>query len=456
MRVHDFTPETEELAHEILDYVLGRQKLAPAPLDAPRPLTELSAEAGETITAEGIGGHRALEIFRDVLAPACISTDHPRYLAFIPSAPTEYSSLFDLVVSASALYGGSWLEGSGAVYAENQALRWICDLVGFDDAAGGAFVQGGTLGNLSALVTARAAAARLRGPDDQPARWAIACSTEIHSSIHHAAVVMDVDVVVVPVDAEGRLTGFALREVIHRYHESGAGRIFAVVASAGTTNLGIVDDLESVAETCREESLWLHVDGAYGGAALAAPSKREIFSGIEKADSFIVDPHKWFFAPFDACALVYRDPALARITHAQHASYLDPLQHSGDWNPSDYAVHLTRRARGLPFWFSLAAHGTDAYTEAIEHTLELARQTADLIRKHPAVELLTEPTLSVVAFTRVGWVREQYEEWSDRLLREQMAFVTPSTHDGEPILRFAIVNPRTTIEDIKAILDTLI
>jgi glutamate/tyrosine decarboxylase-like PLP-dependent enzyme len=262
-------------------------------------------------------------------------------------------------------------------------------------------------------------------------------------------------VVLVPADEEGRLTGFALREVVQRYHASGEGEIFAAVASAGTTNLGIVDDLLSVGEVCRAEGMWLHVDGAYGGAALAAPSTRELFAGIESADSFIVDPHKWLFAPFDACALVYRDPAQARMTHAQHASYLDPLQHVGDWNPSDYAVHLSRRARGLPFWFSLAAHGTEAYSEAIEQTLTVARAAADLIREHPMLELLREPTLSVVAFTRTGWTRAEYEDWSDRLLREQLAFVTPSTHAGQPILRFAVVNPRTTIDDIKAILETL-
>jgi L-2,4-diaminobutyrate decarboxylase len=455
VRVHEFTPETEELAHEILDYALGRQKLFPVPLDAPRPFDELFSEVGETITQDGIGGHKALEVFRDVLAPACISTDHPRYLAFIPSAPTEFSTLFDLVVSASALYGGSWLEGAGAVYAENQALRWIADLVGFGENAGGVFVQGGTLGNLSALVTARSAAARIRGTVDLPERWAIACSTEVHSSVKTAAAVMDVDVILCPADEHDRLTGFSLRECIHRYHESGAGRVFAIVASAGTTNLGIVDDLVTVGQVAREEDIWLHVDGAYGGAALAAPSAREIFAGIEQADSFIVDPHKWLFAPFDACALVYQDPAQGRLAHTQHASYLDPLQHIGDWNPSDYAIHLTRRARGLPFWFSLAAHGTDAYSEAVETTLTLAKDAADLIRKHPLCELVMEPTLSVVAFQRIGWTREQYEEWSDRLLRQGIAFVTPSTYKGEPILRFAIVNPRTTVEDFEVILDTL-
>ena len=296
---------------------------------------------------------------------------------------------------------------------------------------------------------------RIRGPIDVPQKWAIACSTEVHSSIKSAAEVMDVDVVLCRANANDQLTGDSLRECVARYENETDGKVFAVVASAGTTNLGIVDDIDSVADVCEELGLWLHIDGAYGGAALAAPSKREVFAGVERADSFIVDPHKWLFAPFDACALIYRDPNIAAIAHTQHASYLDPLQHIGDWNPSDYAINLTRRARGLPFWFSLAAHGTEAYAEAIEQTLELARRAADLVKADPACELLCEPTLSIVAFKRVGWVREQYEEWSNRLLEEQVAFVTPSTYHGEPILRFAILNPRTTIEDIEQILKTL-
>ena len=150
-----------------------------------------------------------------------------------------------------------------------------------------------------------------------------------------------------------------------------------MVATSGTTNFGIVDDLASVAEVCREFGIWFHVDGAYGGAGLAAPSVRHLYAGIEHCDSFIVDPHKWLFAPFDCCALIYREPALARAAHTQHASYLDVLTDAPDWNPTDYSVGLTRRARGLPFWFSLATHGTDAYREAVERTLEVTRFAAD-------------------------------------------------------------------------------
>jgi glutamate/tyrosine decarboxylase-like PLP-dependent enzyme len=187
---------------------------------------------------------------------------------------------------------------------------------------------------------------------------------------------------------------------------------------------------------------------------LCAPSIRDDFNGIELCDSFIVDPHKWLFAPYDACALVYRNPDIARATHTQHASYLDAL-HDGTWNPSDYAIQLTRRTRGLPFWFSLAAAGTDAYTDAMEETLQVARDAAVLVKEHPNLELLREPDLSIVAFTRKGWSKAQYQQWSNQLLEDQIGFVTPSSHDGEPILRFAIVNPWTTIADIKAILATL-
>jgi glutamate/tyrosine decarboxylase-like PLP-dependent enzyme len=448
--VHEFTPEVQALADEILAYSLDRLKNDP-PLDGPRTAEDLFNEVGNTITARGLGGHEALEVFTSVLAKACISTDHPRNLAFIPSAPSEYANLFDLVVGASALYGGSWQEGAGAVFAENQALRWLSDLAGLPATAGGVFVQGGTIGNLSALVVARAEA-RKKYPD--ATRWVIACSEEAHSSIVTAANVMDVDVLKVPVAANGKLLGESVASEIDLLHTTTTHRVFAIVATAGTTNLGIIDDLKGIAKVAKESGIWFHVDGAYGLAALCAPSVRPHFDGIEAADSFIVDPHKWLFAPYDACALIYREPELARQVHSQHASYLDILK-DGAWSPSDYAIQLTRRTRGLPFWFSLAAYGTDAYAEAMEHSLTVAQQAAQLVQAHPNLELLCEPELSIVAFTRKGWVASDYQKWSDELLADQVGFIPPSSHHGQPILRFAIVNPWTKISDIELILKRL-
>jgi glutamate/tyrosine decarboxylase-like PLP-dependent enzyme len=448
--MHRYTQDTERLAQRITRLALDRMRMD-APLDGPRTPAELEGRAGATITPEGLGGDEALRRWVDILAPATMSVDHPRYLAFIPGAPTEVSTLFDLLVGVQSIYGGSWLESSGAVYAENQALRWISDLAGFPDGAGGCFVPGGTTGNLSALVAARHAAREARG-SDRPGRWRVALTSETHSSVVYALEqVMDVDVLRVPADERGRMTGPALATVLD---EAGDG-VFAVVATSGTTNTGVIDDLAGVAEVCRERGLWMHVDGAYGGAALAAPSVRELFAGIEHADSFIVDPHKWLFAPFDCCALVYRDPEVARRAHTQHAGYLDTINDTNEWNPSDYAVHLSRRARGLPFWFSLAVHGTDAYRDAIEQTLAVARAGADEIRSRPYVELLVEPELTVLIFRREGWTAADYAAWSSGLLAQGYAFVTPTTHRGEPCTRMAIVNPRTTVSDIAGILATM-
>ena len=449
--MHEFDEEIDALAAKILEYSLIRLKKDP-PLDGPWTYDELYAEVGETITESGLGGEKALDLFKHVLAQACISTDHPRNLAFIPSAPTESSNLFDLVVGASSLYGGSWMEGAGAVFAENQALRWLSDLAGFPATSGGVFVQGGTVGNLSALVAARYEA-RIKYPEIS--KWVIACSDQAHSSIKSAASVMDVEVLNIKCDSNHRLQGATVASEIDEFHRNNlTKRVFAVVATAGTTNLGIIDDLKGIGKAAKERGIWYHVDGAYGLAALASPKTKHLFAGVELADSFIVDPHKWLFAPFDACALIYRNPEIARAAHTQHAGYLEALE-SGEWNPSDYAIHLTRRVRGLPFWFSLAAHGTKKYAEAMDKTMDVARESAELIKENPNLELLMEPELSIVAFTRKGWEAPDYKKWSDKLLNDQIGFVTPSTHEGKPILRFAIVNPWTSLTDIKVILATL-
>jgi glutamate/tyrosine decarboxylase-like PLP-dependent enzyme len=466
--MHRIDPSTAELSDAIVAYAVERTRLDPPPLDHPRSAEALLAEAGMTITPQGLGGPEALRIFAEVLAPACLSVDHPRYLSFIPAAPTEASILFDLVVGASSIYGGSWLEGAGAVFAENQALRWIADLAGLPAEAGGVFVSGGTNGNLSALVAARHRwRVRAAGAHDRT-RGLVISSTGAHSSVAQAARVMDVDIQLVPADREGRLHADAIRSTVAALDDADRARAFAVVATSGTTNAGVIDDLRGAADAADELGAWYHVDGAYGGAGLAAPAIRDRYAGVERADSFIVDPHKWLFAPFDCCALVYRDPSIAKAAHTQHAEYLEvlhgsdlaatsgaELSPSAGWNPSDYAHHLSRRARGLPFWFSLATYGTDAYRTAVEASLEVARATARLIDDLPHVELLVEPELSVVLFRRVGWAPDRYRQWSDAALARQEAFVVPTTWEGETVLRFCFVNPLTTIDDVGDILDSL-
>ena len=447
---------TEVLTQAIIRYAVERVRLDPPPLDGPRPEAELRAMVGHTVTPEGIGGLEALRVFADVLAPACISIDHPRYFSFVPTAPTEAAILFDLVVGASSIYGGSWLEGAGAVFAENEALTWLAEVAGLPPSAGGVFVAGGSAGNLCGLVAARHAWRAEPGhPDRARQRALILASSGAHSSIVSAASVMDADVVALAADAQGRLTGEAMAAGWSGLAEADRARAVAVVATAGTTNAGIVDDLAGIGAAAREHGLWYHVDAAYGGGALVAPSARTRFVGIEQADSLVIDPHKWLFAPFDCAAVLYRDPAIARATFTQHAEYLDTLTERPEWNPSDYAYHLTRRARGLPFWFSLATHGTRAYADAVEATLRLTQEAAQLIRDEPHVGLILEPELSVILFRRIGWQPADYQRWSDAVLASGLTLTVPTTWHGETVLRFCFVNPRTELDDVRMVLASL-
>jgi glutamate/tyrosine decarboxylase-like PLP-dependent enzyme len=452
--MHEHDTSTEVLTQAIVRYAVDRVRMDP-PLDGPRTMTELRAMAGRTITEQGIGGLEALRVFSEVLAPSCISVDHPRFLSFVPAAPTEASILFDLVVGASSIYAGSWMEGGGSVFAENEALRWLADMVGMPAEAGGVFVSGGTAGNLSALIAARHRwRERAEGSHDRT-RGLIVTSKGAHSSVASAARAMDADVMTAEADAEGRLRIDSLRALVRSLAADDLARLFAVVATSGTTNAGVIDPLAGAAEVAAELGIWFHVDGAYGGAGLLAPSVRHRYAGIEHADSFIVDPHKWLFAPFDCCALLYRDPMQARRAHTQHAEYLDVLQGDDEWNPSDFAHHLSRRARGLPFWFSLATHGTAKYRDAVEQSLTVTREGARLIEQSSHLELLMEPELSVLLFRRVGWTPQQYQDWSDALLAAGTAFVVPTSWADETVLRICVVNPHTTLDDIRVVIDSL-
>ncbi len=262
---------------------------------------------------------------------------------------------------------------------------------------------------------------------------------------------MDVDVLEVMADDRGRMTGAALSGALA---SEGAESIFAVVATAGTTNAGAIDELGGIADVCAGRQLWLHIDGAYGLAALASPEGRRRLAGIERADSFGVDPHKWLFAPYDCAALVYRDPKPAVAAHAQHGDYLDSVDR-GEFNPADYAYHLSRRARGLPLWFSLVTYGTTAYADAIDASLNTTRAFAEEIKRRPGFQLLVEPELSIVLFTRRGWTKEMYLAWSRERAREGRWLVVPTSWQGEACLRVCLVNPRTTVAELTAILDDL-
>jgi aromatic-L-amino-acid/L-tryptophan decarboxylase len=452
---HEMFDFDAELADKVFAYCRDRLEMDPVPLDFGSLLDIPMEKLDGLITPGGRDADEVIELFRDTLAPAVVSIDSPGFLAFIPNAPTKNSLLFDMIVACSGLNGTSWLESSGVVVAENQALAFLADAAGLPNGASGAFVSGGSMGNLSSLTVGRDVG-RAKHPELDPRALRFAISADAHSSIGKALHVLDVEALIVATD-DHRFTRSALEAALAS--DPHPETVVGIVATAGTTNAGIVDDLEGLGSFAREHDLWFHVDGAYGGAAILSATHRHLFEGIRHADSFIVDPHKWLFAPLDCCALIYRNPTVARKVLAQQASYLDVLHESDDenyeWNPSDFGIHLSRRARGLPFWFSLVTNGSAAYESAVQHAIDLAQRTEKLINDSDHLEMVRPSSLSIILFRRKGWSAERYLEWSQDLLRRQVAFVTPTKWEGETVGRLAFLHPNTTDEMVQQILDSM-
>ncbi|WP_370476850.1 pyridoxal phosphate-dependent decarboxylase family protein [Tamlana flava] len=455
--MHKIDIELVEMTLDVMKYTIDRLTATNTKIGKPKKEEELKALVGETVTKAGIGGEVAFKLWKKYLMKATVSIDHPRHLAFVPASPTRAAIMFDLVTSASSIHGAYWMEGAGGIFCENEAMRWIVSLTGLPDGAFGVFTSGGTAANLSAIVTAR----EYWRKDDTYKRekGLIITSFGAHSSIKAMAKVADVDILLV--ESEEKLTGDDLRKTIDGLTFHQRKRLFAVVATGGTTNAGIIDDLTGIAEVCEKEKLWFHVDAAYGGGALIADSVRHLFNGIERADSITIDPHKWMFSPYDCGAVIYKKPELAKEAHSQEGSYLDIFKDEGahGFNPTDYQIQLTRRVRGLPLWFSLAMHGTDKYKQAVERGIELTQIAGKLIEDMPHVELVREPNLSCVLYRRIGWKPEDYTHWTYENHKKGFALVTPTkwkTTDGfETVSRFCFINPDTTKQDIKAILESM-
>ena len=423
------------------------ERLGNTDLGVTTPPSELLPLFDGTITPEGLGVESAWARFEQAVADHTVALDGPRYLGFIPMSPAAAAIWMDAVVGATSFAAESWLEAAGAVAAENQALDYLRELAGMPQGAGGAFCSGGSIGNLSALAVGR---------DVADGRRLVAVADTAHASVDNSLRLLGLDALVVPTGADGRFVGGALADTLAA--SGRADELAIVVASAGSTNAGIVDDLRGLADIAHVHDAWMHVDGAYGGAALLLAECSHLFDGLADADSLIIDPHKWLFSTAGSCAVLYREPHLAATTHTQHGPYIDVL-HTTDatetWNPSDYAYQLTRRACGLPFWFTLVLHGTDALTDAVRAPMTTTAYAVGQLRAIPDVDVILEPELTVVLFRKVGWDQARWQQWSADLLTRRIAFVAPTTWKGETVGRLVFLHPLTTNTIVDEVIDSL-
>ncbi len=443
---------------------------------------EIRGKLDRELPVEGRDFGSLLAEFRDVIVPATRHNAHPRFFGYVASPGTAAAAYADLLASALNSNVTSWRSAPGPTELERVTIDWIKRIIGYPAGAEGLFISGGSLANLSGLAAARDAKAPLRVEEagcqalERPLR--LYMSSECHHSVAKAAGLLGIghdNVRVVGVDARLRIDTRALEGAIEEDLAAGL-QPFCVVASAGTVGTGACDPLDAVADVAAKHGLWFHVDGCYGGFAVLAPSKRDLFRGLERADSVALDPHKWLYVPSDCSCVLYRDPARARATFGHEADYIRVLTHHADdeayafW---DYGPELTRRFRALKVWMMLAHVGTRALGEAIEGNCRCARHLADLVEQADDCELLAPVGLSIFCFRyappamkaalaqadpaqRAALDRE-LDALNERILAEVQrggsSYLSNATVGGRFALRGCVLNFRTTERDMEVLLE---
>jgi aromatic-L-amino-acid/L-tryptophan decarboxylase len=425
--------------------------------DHARPQQPLPGERHRTLLsrplpADGSSPIAALDAAADVL-DVSLSQSRPRYFAYIGSSGLEIGVLADALMASHDVNVA--VSSGAADLLEAQTIRWLGQFVGFDDAAVGLLAAGGTISNLTALTAAREwALPGFRHDGAAGRRMALYCSREAHYSVRRAAEVLGIggrNVRAIALDSERRMDPAACAEAIDEDRRAGIVPV-AVVATAGTTLTGAVDDLQALAEVCEQRQVWLHVDGAYGLPAATTRRAGHRFRGLARAQSATVDAHKWLYVPKACSVLLMHDlEALERaFTHEENY-----MLHSGEHLPVDRTLEYSRPLRGLKLWLAFTVHGADAIRNAIERNMEQAQLLATLLDGDERFELLAVPQLSAVCFRHqppAGADSDDYHRALAKALAADGRILLASAEvDGATCLRACLVNHRTTEDDVRAI-----
>jgi aromatic-L-amino-acid/L-tryptophan decarboxylase len=424
------------------------------------PRVELEARLREPLPEEPAPVDSLLEQLQSDVWSNIGNVQHPRFFAFIPSPSNFVSVMADALASGFNPFAGNWLEGSGTSQIELVTIDWLRGMCGLPETTGGLFVSGGSMANLTALATARRA--RL---DNRSENAVIYYSDQTHNSVEKALRVLGFareQIRMLPSDDAFRAPIESLRQAVAEDRAAGK-QPFCVIANAGTTNTGAVDPLDELADLCARESLWLHVDGAYGAATCLSERGKKLLAGIERADSLSLDPHKWLFQPFEiGCALV-RDAQLLKKTFHTMAEYLEDTrrEEEEEINYYDYGVQLTRGFRALKLWLSIKTFGAAAFREAINHGFELAEFAENILRQSDCWRIVTPATMGIVTFRFVAEgcsedeINEIHRRMVEAMTEDGFAFANSTALRGQTVMRFCTINPRTTEEEVRATISLL-
>lgn len=464
----DLDPETMRRAgYRAVDWLVTRvEGIRETPIGS-----ELSREETEKLLRENLPEDpttfdKVFEEYSHKVAPHSMQLDHPRFFAFVPSAPNFIGILADALAAGTNVFAGTWLESSGPSQVELVVMDWFKQMLGLPQEAAGLLTSGGSVANLTALAAARHAVL-----NDQLEGAVVYLSDQTHASVDRALRLLGFgaqQLKRLPSDAACRLDTTALIQTLQEDRRRGL-RPFAVIANAGTTNTGAVDPLPEIARIAREHSLWFHVDAAYGGFAALTDRGRELLAGIEHADSVVLDPHKWFYCPFEAGCAIVRRGRLLRETFQIMPDYMrDVEREEREVNFCDYGVQLTRSFRALKVWMAVKTFGARRFREVIDQCLDLAEYAARLFQQSERLAIVTWPELGIFTFRYIPKRmpenerdREQFldhlnEELQRRIIAGRKLMLSSTRLKGRFVLRFCVLNHRTRAEDVREALRLIV
>lgn len=454
----DLDPEAMRRAgYQVVDWLVQRHStIRQSDLGRELRRDEMEALLREPLPEEPAGFDAAFETYKTNVAPNAIHLDHPRFFAFIPSVPNFASILADALVAGTNVFAGTWLEASGPTQVELVVIDWFKAMLGLPAEAAGLLVSGGSVANLTALAVARRAVLR-----DETKDAVVYLSDQTHSSVDRALGLLGFHAEQlrrISTDAGFRLDATKLEERVRLDRKAGR-RPFLVIANAGTTNTGAIDPMREVAEIAREHSLWFHADAAYGGFAALTERGRKLLAGIEHADSVVLDPHKWFYCPFEAGCVIVRRGRLMRETFRILPEYMtDVAREEEEVNFCDYGLQLTRSFRALKVWMTVKTFGARRIREVIDQCLDLTEYAARLFAQSPRIEISTPPSLGVFTFRYVpeklpasgaeAFLNKLNTDLVVRAIASRQIMISSTRLDSRQVIRFCVLNHRTRKEDV--------
>ena len=445
----EFPPERmREIGYRVVDHLVEHlATLREQPVGAKGDPATLLSALSEPIPEYGSDFETVLDQIERQVFHNTMHVNHPRFLSYVPGPSNFIGAMADALVSGYNVFAGTWISGSGPAAVELAVIDWLRQACGLPQGAGGLFVSGGTMANLTALTVARHMKI-----GEQTDGATVYCSDQAHSSLEKALRVIGIasaNVRKIPCDENYRLQ---VREVAHSIQQdrAQAKRPFCVIASAGTINTGAVDPLAEVARMCSEQNVWLHVDGAYGAASVVSARGGEILKGLELADSLSLDPHKWLFQPFEIGCVLVRDLSHLRDTFLILPEYLkDTHQYSAEFNFTDHGLQLTRSFRALKLWMTIKVFGMAAIRAAIQRGFELAEFAESCLRKMPNWEIVTSAQMGVLCFQYSRADDAAHLRLVQTLLQDGFTLITSTVLRNKTVLRICSINPRTTEVDIQ-------